>query len=82
MQFKASLLIAQESSANVMVRMGRDETVYQRLRTVEEMVAGVMAVDAAAVQRLAQQLLQPQKLALALVGPVEPKVKLEELLSC
>ena len=82
MQFKASLLIAQESSANVMVRMGRDEVVYQRLRTVEELVNSVMAVDAAAVQRLAQQLLQPQKLALALVGPVEPGVQLEELLSC
>lgn len=82
MQFKANLLLAQESSANVMVRLGRDEAVYQRLRTVEEMVAGAMAVEAGAVQRLAQQLLTPDKLALAMVGQTEPTVQLEGLLAC
>lgn len=81
-QFKAGLLMGLESSANVMVRLGRTETVYGRLQTVEEQVEQISRVSAAAVQKLAEELIKPEKLALAIVGPIEPKVELKEVLSC
>ncbi|MBQ3199510.1 MAG: insulinase family protein [Firmicutes bacterium] len=81
-QFKAGLLMGLESSANVMVRLGRTETVYGRVQTVDEQVAEIMQVDCAAVQRLAGELLQPNKLVLSMVGPNEPQVDLQGLLSC
>jgi predicted Zn-dependent peptidase len=71
-----------ESSANVMVRLGRGETVYGKVRTVEEQVAEIMRVTCADVQKLAQELLQPNKLVLSMVGVTEPKVDLAGLLSC
>jgi predicted Zn-dependent peptidase len=81
-QFKAGLLMGLESSANVMVRLGRGETVYGKVRTVEEQVAEIMRVTCADVQKLAQELLQPNKLVLSMVGVTEPKVDLAGLLSC
>ena len=81
-QFKAGLLMGLESSANVMVRLGRAETVYGRVQTVDEQVAEIMQVNCAAVQRLAKELLQPNKLVLSMVGPSEPQVDLQGLLSC
>jgi predicted Zn-dependent peptidase len=41
-----------------------------------------MRVTCADVQKLAQELLQPNKLVLSMVGVTEPKVDLAGLLSC
>ena len=82
MQFKAGLLMSLESSANVMVRLGRSEILYQKVRNIEDLVADVMAVTPQAVQQMAERLLKPEKLVLALVGPEEPKIALEGLLAC
>lgn len=82
MQFKAGLLMSLESSANVMVRLGRAEILYQKVRNIEDLVADVMAVTPQAVQQMAERLLKPEKLVLALVGPEEPKIALEGLLAC
>lgn len=81
-QFKSGLLMGLESSANVMVRLGRNEAVYGLVRTVEEQVEQIMQVECADVQKLAAGLLQPEKLVLSLVGPNEPQVDLKGLLSC
>ncbi len=81
-QFKAGLLMGLESSANVMVRLGRAETVYGEVQTVEEQVDKIMRVTCADVKRLAAALLTPDKLVLSTVGAVEPKVDLPGLLSC
>lgn len=81
-QFKAGLLMGLESSANVMVRLGRTETVYGEVQTVEEQVDKIMRVTCAEVKRLAASLLTPEKLVLSTVGAEEPKVDLPGLLSC
>ena len=81
-QFKAGLLIGLENSANVMARLGRAETVYGRVETVEEQVEAIMRVTADDVRKLAECLLRPDRLALSIVGPIEPKVDLERVLSC
>lgn len=81
-QFKAGMLIGLESSANVMVRLGRAETVYGRVPTVDEQVAQIQQVTTGEIKKLAERLLQPQKLVLAIVGPVEPQVDLAGVLSC
>lgn len=81
-QFKSGLLMGLESSANVMVRLGRNEAVYGNVRTVEEQVAQIMQVGCADVQKLAAELLQPEKLVLSLVGPNEPNVDLSRILTC
>lgn len=81
-QFKAGLLIGLESSANVMVRLGRTETVYNRVQTVDEQVEAINKVTAADVQKLAQQLITPDKLVLSIVGPQEPEVDPAKVLQC
>ncbi len=81
-QFKAGLLIGLESSANVMARLGREETVYGRVQTAEEQVAKIMQVSCADVKRVAERLLRPDRLVLSSVGPVEPKADLAGILSC
>lgn len=82
MQFKAGLLMSLENTANVMVRLGRNEVVYQKLRTVEEQVAAIMKVTTEQVQALARELLRPERLVLSQVGPAEIKVSPAELLQC
>lgn len=81
-QFKSGLLMGLESSANVMVRLGRNEAVYGLVRTVEEQVEQIMQVSSDDVRKLAASLLQPDKLVLSLVGPNEPQADLRGLLSC
>lgn len=82
MQFKAGMLMSLENSANVMARLGRSEILYQKVRSIDELVAEVMAVTPQAVQQMAERLIKPEKLVLALVGPEEPKLPLEGLLVC
>lgn len=64
------------------MRLGRAEILYQKVRNIEDLVADVMAVTPQAVQQMAERLLKPEKLVLALVGPEEPKIALEGLLAC
>lgn len=81
-QFKAGLLMGLESSANVMVRLGRTETVYGCVQTVDEQVDAINKVTCADIKSLAEELITPDKLVLSIVGPTEPKVDLAKILSC
>ena len=81
-QIKGSLLMGSESSSNIMVRLGKGETNYGEAMEVETLVKEIMAVTAAEVQAMAQQLLTPDKLALAQVGAKEHKVDVAKLLQC
>lgn len=81
-QFKAGLLMGLESSANVMVRLGRTETVWGKTPTVEEQVAAINSVTCDDILRLAKELIVPEKLVLSIVGPAEPEVDLAGLLQC
>lgn len=81
-QMKASLLMGLESSANVMARLGRSETNYGRILTIDELVEKVTAVTTADVQNIAKELIQPDKFVLSLVGAKDYDVDLKALIQC
>jgi predicted Zn-dependent peptidase len=68
---KGSLTLALESTSNRMMRLGRNELVYGRQITTEEVEARVDAVDRAAVERVARAVLAPQTRGLCILGPLD-----------
>ena len=77
-QLKASLLMGLESCSAVSEELAKQLLCFGRRVPVEEVVAKIDAVDAAAVRRLGTDLLSRGELTLAAVGPVEklPSVSL------
>jgi predicted Zn-dependent peptidase len=67
---KGNLTLSLESTSSRMMRLGRDELVYGRSISVEEIEAAIDAVDRAAVERVAQIVLDPQTRGLCVLGPL------------
>jgi predicted Zn-dependent peptidase len=65
-----SMALSLESSASRMHRIGRAELTLGEVPTVDEVVARVEQVDAAAVARVIDRVLAPGNRTLAAVGPV------------
>ena len=71
---KGRLLMGFEDSRSVAAWIGSQEATYGEIKTPEEVMAKIEAVTAAEVQELAQELFQPERLSLALIGPYsDPK---------
>ena len=71
---KGRLLMGFEDSRSVVAWIGSQEATYGEIKTPEEVMAKIEAVTAAEVQELAQELFQPERLSLALIGPYsDPK---------
>ena len=70
-QLKGGLILGLESTASRMMRLGRNEFVYGRQISTEEVEAAVDAVDRAAVERVARAVLAPEKRGLCVLGPVD-----------
>jgi predicted Zn-dependent peptidase len=70
---QGSVYLSVEDVDHLMMRLAKNELYFERYFPIEEIVAGLMAVTAAEIQELAQELLQPQNWGLALLGPVEGK---------
>ena len=68
---KGKIALRLEDSEELAHLFGKYELLYGKIRTVEEIVHGVEAVTAADVQRLARELLAPENLRVAAIGPVE-----------
>ena len=66
---KGNLILALESTYNRMSRLARNQIVHGRQIATEEVEAGFDAVDAAAVDRLARELLAPAQRGLCVLGP-------------
>ncbi|MEO7038544.1 MAG: pitrilysin family protein [Candidatus Elarobacter sp.] len=66
---KGNLILALESTYNRMSRLARNQIVHGRQIATEEVEAGFDAVDAAAVDALARELLAPSQRGLCVLGP-------------
>ncbi|MDR5695215.1 MAG: pitrilysin family protein [Armatimonadota bacterium] len=75
---KGSLMLSLESTTNRMTSLARSEIYYGRQFTLDEILEGIDAVTADAVQRLARELFQPGHLALAAVGPFNGNKDLQD----
>ncbi len=67
-QLKGNILLGLESSSSRMANLARQEMYFHKFFTVEELIARIDAVDAAKVQAMAQQLFEPDKIAVTLLG--------------
>ncbi|MBI4279436.1 MAG: insulinase family protein [Armatimonadetes bacterium] len=66
---KGSLMLSLESTGSRMSNLARSEIYFGRQISLDEIVAGGEAVEGQAVHRMAAQLLAPQNLAMAAIGP-------------
>ena len=67
-QIKGNMVLGLESSSARMSSLARQQMYHGRFFSAEEITAEVDRVTAAHVQRLAQELFQPERLALTLLG--------------
>ena len=68
---KGSLMLNLESTSSRMTQMARHEMAFGRQLTIEETLAGIDAVTAADVQRLANATFRSTDATLAAVGPLD-----------
>lgn len=78
---KGRLLMGFEDSRSVAGWIGSQEATYGEIKTPEEVMARIEAVTAAEVQELAQELFQPERLNLALIGPYGDSQPFADLLN-
>jgi predicted Zn-dependent peptidase len=67
-QVKSNMVIGLESSGSRMANLARQQMYFGRFFGVDEMMAEIEAVTTADVQELAQELFQPETMALTLLG--------------
>lgn len=67
--YKGRLLLGMEATDAVATRLGYSESLMGRVHTLEETLAGVDAVEASDVQRMARRLFVDQPLHAAVLGP-------------
>ena len=78
---KGKLTLSLEDSEHVAQMHARNELLYDKIRTYEDIAAGVDKVTAADVQRLAAQLLKPEAMHLSVIGPYDDLGRFEKLLA-
>ncbi|MBI4642397.1 MAG: insulinase family protein [Deltaproteobacteria bacterium] len=67
---RGSIYLHAEDCDHRMMRLAKNEINFGHYIPLEEIVTGLLQVTAAEIQDLAQELLQPENWALALLGPV------------
>lgn len=77
---KGRLLLRMEDTRNVAGWIGGQELLLGRVRTVEEALAEMEAVTLEDLQRVARQLIVPEQLYLAVVGPFRSEEEFAPLL--
>jgi predicted Zn-dependent peptidase len=70
-QVKGNILLALESSNARMANLARQEMYFHEFITVEEIIARISEVDAAQVLAMAQQLFDPARIAVTLLGRLD-----------
>jgi predicted Zn-dependent peptidase len=68
---KGNILMGLESSNSRMANLARQEMYFQQFFTVEEITARIDAVQADAVQAMAQRLFDPNRIAITLLGRLD-----------
>lgn len=77
---KGRLLLRMEDSRNVAGWLGGQETLLNRILTLDDIVAIINAVTAEQLQKVAREIIVAEKLRLAVVGPISSPAPLKELL--
>jgi len=70
-QLKGNLLLGLESSNARMANLARQEMYFHDFFSVDEIIAGIDAVDAGQVQAMAQRLFGPERIAVTLLGRLD-----------
>ncbi len=78
--FKGRILLRMEDSRSVSGWLGGQEILTGEILTVDEVIGIVEAITAAELKQLAEELVLPERMRLAVVGPLSPDEPLEELL--
>ncbi len=78
---KGRLLMGLEDSRSVASWVGSQELTYGEIRTPEEVMVKIEQVTAKQVKELAEEIFQPEKLSLALIGPYDDPAPFLELMS-
>ena len=78
---KGRLMLRMEDTRAVAAWLGAQELLLGRIATVEEIVQEIDRVTAADVTRVAERLIDPDKLRLAVVGPHRNEKTLQKLLA-
>jgi predicted Zn-dependent peptidase len=81
-QMKSNIVLGLESSSSRMNNLARQQIFFGRFIPVEEIVREIDAVTPEDTQRLANQLFQPELLALTLLGNLGPMKIERQNLSC
>ncbi len=68
-QLRAGLEMSLESNSSIADRLGAQLVLLGRLKTIDEIIAGTEAVTIADVQRVAGEMLAPERLRLAIISP-------------
>ncbi len=71
-QMKSNIVLGLESSSSRMSNLARQQMYFGRFFTVDEIVSEIDRVTASEVQRLANELFQPELIALTLLGNLGP----------
>ena len=77
---KGRLLLRMEDTRAVAAWAGAQELLYDRIRTVDEVVEEVEAVTTEKVEHVANEFLVPEKFSLAVVGPYRSDRQFQKLL--
>jgi predicted Zn-dependent peptidase len=80
-QLKGNMLMGLESANSRMANLARQEMYFHQFFTVEEVIARMEAVEASEVQAMAQQLFDPARIAVTLLGRLDGvKLKRDRLI--
>lgn len=77
---KGHLYLGLEESLAVAEFLGEQELLWQKIEDPDEIVAQMVKVTKEDIKKLASDIMKPENLNLAIVGPFENKEKFEELL--
>jgi len=81
-QFKGSLVLLLESTTSRMNNLARQENYFGRFFTLDEVLGAIDAVTADEVQQVAQQLFQPEKIAITVLGNLDGFELARDVLAC
>jgi predicted Zn-dependent peptidase len=78
--FKGRILLRMEDSRSVSGWMGGQEILTGQILTVDDVISTIEAVTAVELRQLAEEILVPSQMRLAVVGPISPEEPLDNLL--
>ena len=81
-QSKGNIVLGLESSSARMSNLARQQMYYGRFATVDEIIADVDRVTPADIQRLANDLLQPERISLTMLGNLGDVTLTRDDLAC